>query len=352
VDDTLDLLTIALLPGVGPRTARDLAARAPLADLATHPRDCAGILSPPAVQQLASGEARRRAEAEFRQASAQGVRIVGWDEPDYPELVRQIYDPPPVLWVRGRLERGDGVRSVALVGSRAATPQGRALAYAMARDLAAAGATIVSGLARGIDAAAHRGALAGAGRSVAVLGSALDCLYPKENADLAGALAERGAVVSELPFGTHAQPGAFPRRNRILAGWGRGVVVVEAAEKSGALITARCALDEGREVLAVPGFPGQAAALGTNQLIRDGAALVRHAADVAAELGLQAPASAESGADAGDAVLGALQPDVPASVPELQQRSGKPLAELLARLAELELARQVRRLPGALFVRQ
>lgn len=352
MDDTLDLLTIALLPGVGPRTARDLAARAPLAEVVRQARDHGDILSLAAVQQLVSGEARRRAEAEQRQAGAQGVRIVGWDEPDYPELVRRIYDPPAVLWVRGRLEAGEGSRSVALVGSRAATPQGRALAHALARDLAAAGATVVSGLARGIDAAAHRGALAAPGRSVAVLGSALDCLYPRENAGLAAVLAERGAVVSELPFGTHAQPGAFPRRNRILAGWGRGVVVVEAADKSGALITARCALDEGREVLAVPGFPGQPASCGTNQLIRDGAALVRDAADVAAELGLAAPAAAESGGDVKDAVLGAMSPDVPASVTELVERSGKPLAELLARLAELELSCRVRRLPGALFVRQ
>lgn len=351
MDETLDLLTIALLPGVGPRTARDLAARAPLAEVKDRPQDHGAILSRVAIQQLQSGEALGRARAELRQAEALGARIVGWDEPDYPEWLRRIYDPPPVLWVRGRLEADEGSRSVALVGSRAATPQGQALAHALARDLAAAGATIVSGLARGIDTAAHLGALAAGGRSVAVLGSALDCLYPRANAGLAAVLAERGAVVSELPFGTHAQPGNFPRRNRILAGWGRGVVVVEAADKSGALITARCALDEGREVLAVPGFPGQAGAQGTNRLIRDGAALVRDAADVAAELGFVMPAAAE-GVATTDAVLGALRPDVPASVPELLERSGKPVAELLARLAELELASKIRRLPGALFVRQ
>jgi DNA processing protein len=353
VDETLDLLTIALLPAVGPRTARDLAARAPLAEVLARPRDHADVLSPDAIRELLSGQARGRARAEWARAPSRDARIVGWDEPDYPEWLRRIYDPPPVLWVRGRLEPGEGTRSVGVVGSRAATPQGQALAHALARDLAAAGATIVSGLARGIDTAAHRGALAVGGRSVAVLGSALDCLYPRANAGLAVALAERGAVVSELPFGTGAQPGTFPRRNRILAGWGRGVVVVEAAEKSGALITARCALDEGREVLAVPGFPGVAGAQGTNRLIRDGAALVRDATDVAAELGFEMPVAARvAGAATTDPVLGALRPDVPASVPELQERSGKPVAELLARLAELELASQVRRLPGALFVRQ
>jgi DNA processing protein len=221
----------------------------------------------------------------------------------------------------------------------------------MTRELAAAGATIVSGLARGIDSAAHRGALESGGRTLAVLGSALDCLYPRENADLAAAISERGAVVSELAFGTEARPGTFPRRNRILAGWGLGVVVIEAAQKSGALITARCALDEGREVLAVPGHPGHAGSSGTNQLIRDGAALVRDAADVAAELGLALPVARVAAATS-DEVLGALRPDVPASLDEIQERSGRPVTELLARLSELELGRQVRRLPGALYVRQ
>jgi len=350
VDATFDLLTLALLPDVGPRTARDLAAAAPLAEALARPTAHAALLTPRAIGCLASGDARRRAEAELERATALGVRIVGWDEPDYPELVRRIYDPPPVLWVRGRLEPGEGPRSVAVVGSRAASPQGAALAHAMGRDLGACGLTLVSGLARGIDAAAHQGALQAGARTVAVLGSALDCLYPREHAGLAAAIAERGAVVSELPFGTSAQPGTFPRRNRILAGWGTAVVVVEAARRSGALITARCALDEGREVLAVPGHPSHAGSAGANQLIRDGAALVRDAADVSAELGLTPPpdrAAAET-----DPVLGALRPDVPASLDEIQAHSGAPLAELLARLSELELAERVRRLPGALYVRQ
>jgi DNA processing protein len=351
VDATIDLLTIALLPDVGPRTARDLAAAAPLSEVLASPGDHAPALTVRARRFLASGEARRRAEAELARAAALGVRIVGWDEPDYPELLRRIYDPPPVLWVRGRLVEGEGGRSVAVVGSRAASPQGRALAHALARDLGASGTTIVSGLARGIDAAAHQGAVRAGARTVAVLGSALDCLYPKENAGLAAVIAERGAVVSELPSGTAAQPGTFPRRNRILAGWGTGVVVVEATQRSGALITARCALEEGREVLAVPGHPSHAQAAGTNQLIRDGAALVRDAADVAAELGLTPPPQGASAA-APDAVLDALRPDVPASLEEIQALSGTPLTELLARLSELELTQRVRRLPGALYVRQ
>ena len=210
---------------------------------------------------------------------------------------------------------------------------------------------MVSGLARGVDSAAHRGALAAGGATVAILGSGIDILYPREHTELARSIEPDGAVVSELVPGTPPQSLFFPRRNRIISGLSRAVVVIEAGDKSGSLITARCALEEGREVLAVPGHPSQTGAAGTNQLIRDGAVLVRDAADVAAELGLAPPPATEC-AGAGDAVLGALRPDVPASLEEIQAQSGAPLGELLARLSELELAQRVRRLPGALYVRQ
>jgi DNA processing protein len=238
---------------------------------------------------------------------------------------------------------------VAVVGSRAASVQGRTLARALGRDLAAAGATIVSGLARGIDTAAHRGALDAGGRTVAVLGSGLDNVYPPENAELADTIAERGAIVSEFPLGAVPYPAHFPRRNRVIAGWSRAVVVVEAAEKSGALVTARAALEEGREVFAVPGHPSQPGAAGCNQLIKDGAALVRGAADVAREIDLSLPVA--PGLAPGDDVLGALRADVPSSLEELGRRSGLETPALLVRLTELELADKVRRLPGALFVR-
>ena len=224
------------------------------------------------------------------------------------------------------------------------------LARGMGRDLAAAGATVVSGLARGIDTAAHRGALDAGGRTVAVLGSGLDRLYPPENEALAGAIAERGALVSEFPLGTTPYPANFPRRNRVIAGWSRAVVVVEAAERSGALVTARAALEEGREVLAVPGHPSQPTSAGCNQLIRDGAALVRGAQDVAQEIGLL-PLEVAPEAAPGDDVLAALRDDTPSSLEELGRRSGLETPALLVRLTELELADKVRRLPGALFVR-
>jgi DNA processing protein len=245
VDPDFDLLTAALLPEVGPRAIRDLSARGPLAETLGRPHEHKDLLPASAVARLRSGEAVRRAAAEVEAARRLGIALVGWDDPAYPALLRCAYDPPPILYLRGRLAPAESAEhAIALVGARAASSIGRALARAMARDLAASGAVILSGLARGIDTAAHEGALRGGGRTVAVLGSALDRTYPRENVDLAAAIAERGAVVSEFPLGTEPHPGNFPRRNRVIAGWSRAVVVVEAAARSGALITARYALEE------------------------------------------------------------------------------------------------------------
>jgi len=348
MDTTFDLLTLALVPGLSPRATRELASRGPLAEALERPGEHADLLGGPAQEALRSGAARRLAQAEARRSEALGVRIVGRDEPDYPPWLRRVYAPPPVLWVRGALVAGEGERAVAVVGSRAATGLGLAFARTLARDLAALGLTVVSGLARGIDTAAHRGALDGRGRTVAVLGSGLDRLYPAENAALAEAVAREGALVSEFPLETGPWKGNFPRRNRVIAGWARAVVVVEAGRRSGALSTARAALDEGREVMAVPGHPAQPAAEGTNSLLRDGAALVRGAPDVLAELGLFPPPAEPVPVDE---VLATLARGVPASVDEIQARCGLALPALLARLAELELGEAVVRLPGALFVR-
>ena len=348
--ETLDLLTTVLLPGVGPRTVRDIEARAPLGQALARLDEHKDLLGDDARGRIKSGRARRQAEEEMQRASAEGVRIVGRDEADYPALLRETYDPPAVLYVRGRLLGTEGDRSVAIVGSRAATPEGMALCRSMAHDLALSGATIVSGLARGIDTAAHKGALDAKGRTVAVLGSGLDRVYPRENLALATQIAEQGAVVTEFPFGTEPSRSHFPRRNRVIAGWCRAAVVVEAAARSGALVTARVALDEGRDVLAVPGHPSHPGAAGTNGLLRDGATLVRGAADVAEAMGLVMRVTPD-GAPEGDDVLDALRADAPSSLEEIARRSGRPAPELLARLLELELSQRVRRLPGALFTR-
>jgi DNA processing protein len=349
VNELVDWLTIALLPGLGPRAGRVLASRGPLRDSLRHPRDHADLLSEAATARLESGEPGRVAADEIRRAEGRGAALVHLDSPDYPAPLLQIYDPPLVLWVLGRLRGNEAGPTVALVGTRAASSQGRTLARGMARDLAVAGASIVSGLARGIDTAAHEGALDGGGRTLAVLGSGVDRVYPPENEDLAGRIATDGAVVSEFPLGTPPLAGHFPRRNRIIAGLSEAVVVVEAPKRSGALVTARLALDEGRDVFAVPGHPAAPSSVGTNALIRDGAVLVRDARDVAEGMGLVLEAVSET--EPADVVLRLLHRDVPLSLDEIRERSGRSTAELVSQLSILELDDRVRRLPGALYVK-
>ena len=348
LDELFELLTVSLLAATPLKALGALRARGPVRDLLAHPDDFAELLSAPALQQLKSGAARRAAEQELRKAGTLGIRLIGLDDPEYPAALRAIYDPPLVLYVKGELQGPPGPL-VAIVGARASSTRGRELTRAIARELGAAGATIVSGLARGIDSAAHRGALDARARTLAVQGRGLDGVYPEANAPLALEIEKSGALLSEFPLGSEPFPQHFPRRNRIIAGLSRAVLVVEAEEKSGSLITARVALEEGREVLAVPGHPGDRLACGTNRLLKDGAALVRDARDVADEIGLVlkgAPAASEK-----DPVLRALPAGVILSLEELEAKSGEKLPALLGRLTELELTAQIRRLPGPLFVR-
>ncbi len=349
METTSDLLTLAFVPRLSPRAARELLARGPLAATLAQASDHADLLGAHGVDSVRSGAARRAAEAEQRAARRQGIDIVGCDEDRYPQWLRRTHTPPLVLWVKGTLVPGEGATCVALVGSRAASPLGLAFARRLADELAAAGLVVVSGLARGIDAAAHRGALDARGRTVAVLGSGLDRLYPPEHAELAAQVQGIGAVVSEFPLGTPPAKPHFPRRNRVIAGWVRAVVVVEAGSRSGALSTARAALDEDRDVMAVPGHPTDPRAEGANRLLQDGAALVRGSADVLHELGLAQPPSSDGVPD--DDVLRVMTRDVPRGVDEIQQSSGLALPVLLARLSQLELGGAVLRLPGALYVR-
>jgi DNA processing protein len=346
-DSTRQLLTLALIPGLTARHVAQLAQRAALAEVIAHPDEHADLVPEGGRSALRSGRAQARADEEAAAAARLGVAVIALTDSRYPARLRRISDPPPVLFARGIL--ADDETAVAVVGARAATAAGRALARSMAGDLAAWGATVVSGLARGIDTAAHEGALDAAGRTVAVLGCGLDRTYPPENERLAGRIADAGAVVSEFPLGTPPLPDHFPRRNRVIAGWSRAVVVVEAAARSGALNTARSAADEGRDVLAVPGHPTMAASAGTNQLIRDGAGLVRSAVDVAHELGIEPPGGASVPRDR---LLAAFAAGAPSTLEELRQRSGLETGALLARLTDLELRDVVRRLPGPLFVRQ
>jgi DNA processing protein len=279
---------------------------------------------------------------------------------EYPALLR-VLDPGPVLFVRGRIEAGDAL-AIAIVGSRHATPYGLGVAEELGSELARRGVTIVSGLARGIDTAAHRGALAVQGRTIAVLGSGLDVVYPPENARLAGEVAEAGAIVSQFPPGTPPTPWNFPARNRVIAGLSLGVVVVEAAERSGALITAGLAGELGREVYAVPGRITSAASRGANRLLQDGAKLVQHWTDITSELpsewqrlvrndGIETNGTNRSASPDDDGRLAdLLRPDEPQHIEQLIERSGLPAARLAVVLLELELDGRARQLPGQRWV--
>jgi DNA processing protein len=306
------------------------------------------------LRRFDAGEAMERQRAAAERSAA---RLVTLEDEEYPPALKQIPLPPPFLFVRGTLARDDAL-AIALVGSRRPTGYGLRMAERLAGDLAARGVTIVSGLARGVDTGAHRGAMGAAGRTLAVLGSGVDVVYPPENRGLAREVTAAGAVVSQFPMGTPPLPAHFPIRNRVIAGLALGTVVVEAAERSGALITARLAGEIGREVYAVPGNVSSPVSQGTNQLIQDGARLVRDWEDVVAELApmwraavrpLAAPEGAAA-AEAGGAVLPLLGEE-PVAIDHVIERTGLPAGEVAASLTDLELRGLVRKLPGQRYVR-
>ncbi len=291
-------------------------------------------------------------------AARNGLRAVVWADAHYPVLLSAISDPPPLLWVRGQVSAFDAP-AVAVVGSRAGSPYALAVAERLGGDLASLGVTVVSGLARGVDSAAHRGAVA-AVVSIAVLGSGADIIYPPEHRALADEIARTGAVVSELSPGTRPRKLFFPLRNRIISGLCRAVVVVEAGEKSGSLITARSALEQGRDVLAVPGNVLNGRNKGGHALLRDGARVVESARDVLEELGLTpvqmkpfgpGPASNPTAHVPTDPVLASLNPGEASDLEGIAERSGLSVSRLLPRLMELELAGLVSRVGGGRFVR-
>lgn len=301
-----------------------------------------------------------RCEAEDREAERNGVTILAWADGRYPESLRQIPDPPPALYLLGRPEALSGL-AVAIVGSRLSTVYGQNAARMFGEGLACAGFVVVSGLARGIDTAAHEGSLAVPGRAVAVMGTGLDTPYPRENEALMRRIAaEGGAVVSEFPPGTPPAPRNFPMRNRVVAGLSWAVFVVEATERSGALITARFALETGREVLALPHNITSRTGVGPNSLIQKGAKLVQQVGDVEEEVPAhlrcmlqplhppQAPQRPEL-ADRSKRVLGALRPDAGLGLDALCVATRLSAHEVLASLLDLQMAGLCVELPGARY---
>ena len=352
-------LQLSLTPGLGPATLRKLLQQfgLPQAVLARKRSELASIAPAAALAALDSEPVAKAVARALAWAAEAGHAVITLADETYPRLLLEIADPPPLLYARGRAELLQR-SALAVVGSRNATQQGTANAEAFARTLSEAGLTIVSGLALGIDAAAHRGGLQGAGSTIAVLGTGIDVIYPQRNAALAAEIAARGLIVSEFPLGSAPSAQNFPRRNRLISGLARGCLVVEAAVASGSLITARAAADQGREVFAVPGSIHSPLAKGCHVLIKSGAKLVESAEDVLTELSgfrpsgyasTREPARPASG-QAESGLLAHMGHD-PVDVDSLCSRAGLSAEQVSSELLRLELDGRVTALPGGLYQR-
>ena len=367
-DDALrSALQLALTPGVGPRLWGRLVERfgSPAAALRAAPsalREVEGVGEKVARAVSHAGE-EVDVDCELALCRENGVSLLAVGAPDYPEVLAEIHDPPPVLYVRGEIRAPDAL-AVAIVGTRHASSYGLRQAERLASGLARAGVTVVSGLARGIDAAAHRGALAAGGRTLAVLGSGVLNIYPPEHEQLAAEVAASGAVLSEAPCQAAPTAGMFPQRNRIISGLSTGVLVVEAGDRSGALITARLAMEQGRDVFAVPGRIEDRTSSGCHRLLRDGAKLVESVDDILEELGpLFAPAPVANSeqvvhrpselllSDIEKEVLAATSVD-PVAIDEVISSTDLSPAQVLSTLNVLEMRHLIRRVGGAMVVRR
>jgi DNA processing protein len=380
-DDELHWLALRMAPGLGTRKAGQLIEvfRTPQAVFRASRSELeAAGLAPGIAQSLTSGCAFEDAVAQQQMLAEAGATLVPMTDPRYPPRLRDIYDPPPLLFARGRLELLASLM-VGVVGTRRPTSYGTTAAERLARDLAGAGLTIVSGMARGIDAAAHRAVLSGsldAADTIAVFGSGVDQVYPAENRKLAGEIGTRGLIISEFPMGSPPYPQNFPVRNRIISGMSVGVLVVEGGEYSGSAITAKLAAEQNREVFAVPGNITSKLSWGPNLLIKQGAKLVQEWNDVVVELKPQDrrrliarfrnqlkvndkfedatpdPAGASISSGFARAVLAALKPDAPVALDHLvESLEGHSASEIIAILFELELAGMIRQLPGKSFLK-
>ena len=369
-NDYLGWIALALTPGLGARTAGKLLAKfeSPAAIFNASLTALEAEQIPASVAQaIHSGQPMSAAAKELAQVQAAGARLLPWDEPEYPERLREIYDPPPLLYTLGNIEL---LRrpSIAIVGTRRPTPYGNQVAEKLAKDLADRGLTIVSGLARGIDASAHRGALnSNTGTTIGVLGCEIDVVYPKENKKLFEQVEHQGAIITEFPMGTFAAPQNFPIRNRIIAGMALGVVVVQGSQYSGSSITARLAMEFGREVYGVPGNTTEPMSFGPNTLIKQGAKLVTSWEDVVEELPTPVraeliPVESASSEEYAEIVEKSLSPEVrqiysllavdkSRHIDEIVELSGLTSSQVLAQLFDLEMKGVIRQLPGKQFLK-
>lgn len=307
-----------------------------------------------ALENLLTTRSKISLDGEMEKIERQAAKVLTWDDPAYPPRLLNIYSPPPVLYVKGQLLDEDQW-AVAVVGTRGATVYGKEAARQIAGHLARNRITIVSGLARGIDSQAHQAALDAGGRTIAVLGSGVDIIYPAESRKLAQAIVERGALVSEYALGTPPEASNFPPRNRIISGLSLGVVIVEAGERSGALITGDFALEQGREVFAVPGNIFHQKSIGTNKLIQQGAKPVLSVEDILEELNLtmvsqQAEVRAVVPENETEAALLEYITAEPIHIDEIGQQSGLPIAQVSSTLALMELKGMVRQVGGMNYV--
>ncbi|HKT46762.1 MAG TPA: DNA-processing protein DprA [Candidatus Acidoferrales bacterium] len=368
LDASLSWLALGLTPGIAARLSARLLRQFESPEnvfRATIPQLESCNLPAPVAKAVAKKEAFPRAEKDLAYLrKVDGCRLINWTEPEYPRNLLQIYDPPVLLYVRGDPQVLN-MPSLSIVGTRKPTLYGTQMADRLGRELAARGIVIVSGMARGIDAIAHQGAVAANGRALGVLGTGINVCYPKENKKLYEKVLERGAIISEFPLHTHPAPENFPVRNRIVAGMPLGVVVVEGAQYSGSLITARLAMEFGREVFGVPGNVTQTVSFAPNQLIKQGAKLVTNAEDVIEELPTpvraalvqpERPQADQLNLLAGTGLNPAekkiyelLSVDQSRHIDDIVERSGLNSSEVLATLFEMEMKGIVRQLPGKQF---
>ncbi len=370
--ETADWVALNMVRGIGPRSAnqllREFGCPANVFTASRSALERVG-LKPPTIRELHDSEVLQKAAAEIERLEPLGIELVTLGDPDYPSLLREIHDPPLVLYLRGRWREAIARPCLAVVGSRRSSSYGINAAASLARDLAAQGLTIVSGLARGIDAAAHRGALDGAGLTIAVVGTGLDSTYPAEHRPLSTEIVASGAIISEFPLATPPLPQNFPYRNRILSGLCFGVLIVEAAEHSGSLITARMAAEQGRDVYAVPGNITSQTSFGPNYLIKDGAKLIQCARDVLEELpndlrsdihelsdgpspAVQTSIDSVILTEVERSVIELLSTDVPAHIDQLLLASQLSSPAMMNALLGLEMKDRIIQLPGKSFLRR